>query len=84
MSLGILPVTNSRRFPAPWHVDRIEGGFVVRDASNFTLCYIYAPSNFHELGTAAAGHLSPDEARRIANGIARLPELLGKERQRPE
>lgn len=67
-----------RRFPAPWRVETIEGGFVVKDASGFTLSYVYTPSNYADLGTAAAGHLAPDEARRIANAIARLPELLNK------
>lgn len=72
----------NRRFPAPWRVDRIEGGFLVRDASGFALSYVYSPSNFAELGTAAAGHLSPDEARRIATAIARLPELLTAEKEK--
>lgn len=69
-----------RRFPAPWHVDRIEGGFLVQDSNRFPLAYVYTPSNYAELGTAAVGHLSEDEARRIARGIARLPELLSKEK----
>lgn len=73
---------SERRFPAPWRVDRIEGGYVVRDASGFTLSYVYSPSNYHELGTASAGHLSPDEARRIATAIARLPELLTAEKEK--
>jgi hypothetical protein len=69
-----------RRFPAPWRVDRIEGGFVVKDANGFRLAYIYSPPNHADLGTAAVDHLSEDEARRIAAGIARLPELLAKGR----
>lgn len=73
---------NKRRFPAPWRVERIEGGFVVRDASGFALSYVYSPSNFNQLGTAAVGQLSPDEARRIATAIARLPELLAPEKEK--
>ena len=71
---------SKRRFPAPWQVQRIEGGFAVADSNGFRLAYIYSPPNHAELGTAAMGHLSEDEARRIARGIARLPELLAKER----
>lgn len=71
----------NRRFPAPWRAERVEGGFVVLDANGFRISYVYSPSNFAELGTAAAGHLSPDEARRIAAAIARLPELLAADRK---
>ena len=73
---------NKRRFPAPWRVERIEGGFVVRDANGFRISYVYSPSNFAELGTAAVAHLSPDEARRIATAITRLPELLAPEKEK--
>jgi len=31
-----------RRFPAPWHADKIPGGYVVRDANQQALAYIYA------------------------------------------
>jgi hypothetical protein len=69
-----------RRFPAPWSAERIEGGYLVKDASGFRLAYVYSPSNYDELGTASSGHLSPDDARRIAKAIARLPALLAAEK----
>ena len=70
-----------RRFPAPWREEKIEGGFIVKDATGFPLGYFYSPSNWAELGTASAHHLSPDEARRFARAFARLPELLEAEKK---
>ena len=32
----------SRRFPAPWRVEQIPGGFKVLDASGKALVYVYA------------------------------------------
>jgi len=66
-----------RCFPAPWHADKISGGDVVRDASGQALAYIYSRQNEAEARQAKV--LTPDEARRIANNIARLPELLRKD-----
>jgi hypothetical protein len=54
-----------RRFPAPWPVEKIPGGFKVYDANN---------PNDAEI----AGVLTEDEARRIASNIAKLPSLLAK------
>lgn len=71
-------MTTNRRFPAPWTIDQTEGAFIVRDANGVALAYTYFPSNYDGLGTLARDHLSPDEARRIAAGIARLPELLSR------
>ncbi len=67
-------MTNSRRFPPPFSADRIEGGYLVRDANGQTLAYVYARDD----ATIArqAGVLTMDEARRIAANIAKLPELL--------
>jgi hypothetical protein len=65
-----------RRFPTPWHANKIPGGSVVRDANGQELAYIYSRENEAEARQAKV--LTVDEARRIAVNIAQLPELLGK------
>jgi hypothetical protein len=65
-----------RRFSAPWHADKMPGGYVVRDANGQALAYLYSRADPTE--AAQAKVLTMDEARRIAANIARLPELLGK------
>ena len=65
----------ARRFPPPWTVEEYRGiSYIVRDANNFPVAYVYFES---EHGRRAATNLTTkDEARKIANGIAKLPELL--------
>jgi hypothetical protein len=63
-----------RRFPAPWTCVKTPGGYSVADASGRTLAYVYASHT--PLGPNDWNKLTEDEARRIAAGIARLPELL--------
>ena len=65
-----------RRFPAPWTVEKIPGGFKVYDANGQSLAYVYGHADMRDAGVANA--LSLDEARRIATNIAKLPKLLGK------
>jgi len=67
-----------RRFPRPWTVEQTNGAFIVRDANGVAVAYTYYPTNYDGLGTLARDHLSPDEARRIAVNIAKLPDLIGQ------
>jgi hypothetical protein len=65
-------MTAERRFPAPWTVEEYRGiSYIVRDANDFAVAYVYFES---EPGRRAAAKLmTKDEARKIANGIAKLP-----------
>ena len=69
-------IASPRRFPQPWHVEHTPGGYKVLDASGQALVYVYARETRAEADTAKV--LTMDEARRIANNIAKLPTLLGK------
>jgi hypothetical protein len=60
----------TRNFPPPWKVERVPGGFVVKDANGQQLAHIDA-NNRQIVNT-----LTEDEARRIAANIARLPNFL--------
>jgi hypothetical protein len=60
--------TMTRRFPAPWTVEKTPGGFKVLDANGQALAYVYAGDK--------SVTLTEDEARRIASNIAKLPALL--------
>ena len=66
----------SRRFPPPWIVEPIPGGFKVRDATGQALAYVYARDMKRRRRSAKL--LTMDGARRIAANIAKLPELLTK------
>jgi len=62
------------RFPAPWRVTEIPGGFRVEDSVGSVLVYIYAPDEAQR--TAMIGRrLTRGEARAIANAIVRLPYM---------
>jgi hypothetical protein len=64
-----------RRFPPPWTVVPIPGGFKVVDANKQSIAYVYCRET--ESDAHIAGVLTEDEARRIASNIAKLPALLG-------
>jgi hypothetical protein len=66
-----------RRFPAPWTVEKIPGGFKVLDANGQSLAYVYSRENDSDAHMAKV--LTKDEARRIASNIAKLPTLLSKQ-----
>jgi hypothetical protein len=67
-----------RRFPAPWRTEKMPGGYVVCDANDQALSYVYSRAN--EAEAMQAKVLTENEARRIATNIAKLPALLGRER----
>ena len=60
-------------FPAPWAIEEVPGGVVIKDASGQELAYVYGRVNN---AGARAKALTLDEARRIASNIAKLPNLL--------
>jgi hypothetical protein len=60
---------SDRRFPPPWTVERLPGGFKVIDANGQSLAYFYARENDHDAHIAKV--LTMDEARRLASNFAR-------------
>jgi hypothetical protein len=72
-------VGTKRRFPPPWTVEETQPCFIVRDHSGQALALVYFED---EPGRrAAASLLTRDGARRIAANIAKLPDLLRRERR---
>jgi hypothetical protein len=71
-----------RRLPAPWRVDEREESFIVRDANDLPLAYLYFEDDFKRNWATLEGKLTKDEARRVATAIARLPDLLRAEKHR--
>ncbi len=65
----------SRRFPAPWQVEQIPGGYKVLDASGQAPAYIYGRAQ--EADADIAHVLTTDEARRIAVNVAKMTARLG-------
>ena len=65
-----------RRFPPPWTVEQLPGGFKVIDANGPSLAYVYSRESASDAHMAKV--LTEDEARRIASNIAKLPNLLAK------
>jgi hypothetical protein len=68
-----------RRFTPPWDIEDNRSYFIIRDNSS-KHCHTFIMKNEPGRSTAA-GLLTRDEARRIANNIAELPELI---RQAPK
>ena len=65
---------STRRFPPPWSVEQIPGGYKVKDANGQALAYVYGRETRAEADIANV--LTMDEARRIASNIAKLPNYL--------
>jgi hypothetical protein len=69
-----MPEQSTRRFPPPWSIERIDGGYVVKDATGQSLAYVYGRESRADSDTAKV--LTMDEAQRIASNIAKLPTFL--------
>ena len=72
---GHRPMTPPRRFPPPWRVLEMPGGYAVEDADGQQLGMFYGSRAPPDVARQAQT-LSMDEARRMAANFARLPELL--------
>ena len=64
----------TRRFPPPWTVEQIPGGYKVLDANGQSLAYVYGRESRADADIAKV--LTMDKARRIASNIAKLPKYL--------
>jgi hypothetical protein len=62
------------RFPPPWSVEDIGGCFAVKASNDRPLIFIYYGEGVGRRSLARL--LTRNAARRIAAGIAKLPELL--------
>jgi hypothetical protein len=69
---GYIPMT--RRFPSPWCVEDIGGCFVVKANNGQPLVFIYYGEGAGRRSLARL--LTRDAARRVAAGIAKLPDLV--------
>jgi hypothetical protein len=80
-SLSVLMESSApkRRFPPPWRVEQGVDCFEIRDANGFRLVTVHCRDDLQKWSFGHS-HLTSDEARRIANAIARLPELLMQRR----
>jgi hypothetical protein len=56
-----------RRLPAPWRAEKIPGGYVVRDANDQALAYVYSRAT--EADALQAKVLTEDEACRLGHDV---------------
>ena len=70
----MMPERSTRRFPPPWTVEQIPGGYKVKDANGQSLAYVYGRET--RANADIAHVLTMEEARRIASNIAKLPKFL--------
>ena len=64
----------NRRFPAPWTAVELQESFRIEDENGFPVAYVYFCEN-EERRASMVERMTKDEARRIAVGLASLPDL---------
>jgi hypothetical protein len=79
---GHQPMTAPGRFPPPWRVVEMPGGYIVEDADGRQLGTFYGSRADPDIARQAQT-LTMDEAWRMAVDFARLPELLERETRTP-
>jgi hypothetical protein len=72
----IASAVKKNQFPLPWTVQERSTCFVVHDKTSQPLAYIHFEDKSGRL--SSINQLTRDEALRIAENIAKLPELLRK------
>ena len=70
-------MTSSRRFPPPWSVEQIPGGYKILDANGQSVAYVYGRETRADADIANV--LTMDEARRVASNIPKLSIYLPAE-----
>jgi hypothetical protein len=68
------PRSIRERFPPPWRVEQIPGGYRVTDVHGRPLAYVYGVDG--GAGSALSGSLTLAEALALARAVARLPEIM--------
>ena len=70
-----MEIRHRRPFAKPWKLEEQGESFQIRDAARRILAYVY----FEDEPTRRnfSKRLSKDDARRMAQQILRLPELVG-------
>jgi hypothetical protein len=69
-------LATARRFPPPWSVEDVGGSFVVKASNGRPLVFIYYRDGARQRSLAKI--LTRHAAKRIAAGIAKLPELISR------
>ena len=66
------PASFRERYPPPWRVEAMPGGYKVVSANGFTLAWVYALEG--QVRAASPDSLAPSEALALAKAIVGLGE----------
>jgi hypothetical protein len=71
----------NRRFPPPWTIERLPGGFKVIDVNGQSFAYFYARENDNDVGTAGVLTVVAPQNKKLAHD--RIALLRHRSRVRP-